>query len=79
MASFNLTRFNTPVTVADLRVRPGDLLFADGDGCVRLPVEHAADILRLAGEVRAKEAAMFDLYRAPDLTVAKLRAQRGAG
>ncbi len=76
---FNLTGFNTPVTVAGLRVQPGDLLFADGDGCVRLPLEHAADILRLAGEVRAKEAATFAMYRAPDLTVAKLRAQRGAG
>jgi regulator of RNase E activity RraA len=75
---FNLTRFNTPVTVGGLRVWPGDLIFADADGCVRLPVEHAADILRLAGEVRAKEAAIFAHYRAPDFTVAQLRAQRAA-
>jgi regulator of RNase E activity RraA len=74
---FNLTRFNAPVTVGGMRVRPGDLIFADADGCVRLPVEHAADILRLAGEVRAKEAAIFAQYRAPDFTVAQLRAQRG--
>ena len=29
---FNLTRFNTPVTVGGLRVWPGDLIFADAQG-----------------------------------------------
>ncbi len=73
---FNLTRFNTPVTVGQLRVRPGDLIFADADGCVRLPVAHAAEILRLAAEVRVREAAIFLQYRAPDFTVAQLRQTR---
>jgi regulator of RNase E activity RraA len=73
---FNLTRFNTPVTVGQLRVRPDDLLFADSDGCVRLPAEHAGDILRLAAEVRAREAAIFIHYRAADFTVAQLRQSR---
>lgn len=70
---FNLTRFNTPLTVGRLRIRPGDLLFADGDGCVRIPVEHAADILRLADEVRTYERDIFDFYRSPDFTVKKMR------
>ncbi|MFN8443376.1 MAG: RraA family protein [Caldilineaceae bacterium] len=70
---FNLTRFNTPITVGQLRIRPGDLLFADGDGCVRIPVEHAADVLRLADEVRSYEREIFDFYRSPDFTVKKMR------
>lgn len=70
---FNLTRFNTPITVGQLRIRPGDLIFADGDGCVRIPTEHAADILRLADEVRSYEREIFDFYLAPDFTVKKLR------
>lgn len=70
---FNLTRFNQPVTVGQLRIRPGDLLMADGDGCVRIPNEHAEEILRLAGEIRAWEAGIFEFYRSPDFTVQKMR------
>lgn len=70
---FHMTRFNTPVTVGELRIRPGDLIFADGDGCVRIPNEHAADILCLAGEVRQREAGIFAFYNLPDFTVQKMR------
>jgi len=70
---FHVTRFNTPITVGRLRVRPGDLLFADSDGCVRIPVEHAADVLRLAGEVRRSEAEIFAFYNSPDFSVQKMR------
>jgi regulator of RNase E activity RraA len=73
---FNLTRFNTPITIGQLRIRPGDLILADSDGCVRIPTDHAAEILRLAGEVRAKEAAIFDFYKSPDFTVQKMRERR---
>ena len=70
---FNLTRFNEPVTVGQVRIRPGDLIFADSEGCVRMPAEHAEDILRLAGEVRAHEAEVFGFYDAPDFSMDKLR------
>jgi len=73
---FQATRIGAPLTVNQLRIRPGDLLVADGDGCVRVPVEDAADVLRLAGEVRAKEEAIFAAYAAPDFSVARMRAER---
>jgi regulator of RNase E activity RraA len=73
---FNLTRFNTPVTVGEVRVRPGDLIFADADGCVRIPNKDAAEILELAEGVRSREAGIFMLYRSADFTVAKLRQGR---
>ena len=73
---FNVTRINTPVTVGQLRVRPGDLLFADSDGCVRIPNEHAEEILRLAGEVRAMEAEIFAFYNSAEFSVAAMRARR---
>ena len=38
---FNATRVNAPITVGSVRIRPGDLIFGDGDGCVRIPLEHA--------------------------------------
>ncbi len=59
---FNVTRVNAPVTVGQMRVRPGDLIFADGDGCVRIPLEHAEEVLALAGQVREKEADIFAFY-----------------
>ena len=73
---FNLTRINTPVTVGGVRVRPGDLIFADSDGCVRIPSKDAAEILQLAEGVRTREAGIFALYRSADFTVAKLRQAR---
>jgi len=73
---FNVTRINTPVTVGQLRVRPGDLLFADSDGCVRIPNKHADEILRLAGEVRAMEAEIFAFYNSAEFSVAAMRARR---
>jgi len=72
---FNVTRINTPVTVGQLRVRPGDLLFADSDGCVRIPNEQADEILRLAGEVRTMEAEIFAFYNSPGFSVAAMRAR----
>jgi regulator of RNase E activity RraA len=73
---FNLTRFNTPVTVGEVRIRPGDLIFADADGCVRIPNKDAAEILQLAEGVRTREAGIFTLYRAADFSVARLRQSR---
>ena len=74
---FRFIGFGGPVRVGQLTIHPGDLLMADGDGCVRIPVEQVADVLRLAGEVRAKEQAIFDFCAAPDFSVARMRAQAG--
>jgi regulator of RNase E activity RraA len=76
---FNLTRVDAPVTVGQVRVRPGDLIFGDGDGCVRIPLEHAEEVLTLADEVRTKEAEIFEFYDAPDFSFEKWRASREPG
>jgi 4-hydroxy-4-methyl-2-oxoglutarate aldolase len=73
---FRASRFGIPVTVGQLRIRPGDLLMADGDGCVRIPVDQAADVLRLAREIQARERAIFDFYESPDFSVAQMRARQ---
>ena len=72
---FNMNRFNTPVTVGRLRIHPGDLILADGDGCVRIPTEHIDDILRLADKVRAREAGIFDFYESDTFSLQEMRAQ----
>jgi len=74
---FNVTRVNAPVTVGQMRVRPADLIFADGDGCVRIPSEHAEEVLVLAGQVRKKEADIFAFYDSPDFSFAAWKASLG--
>lgn len=69
---FCVTHINTPVTIGQLRIRPGDLLMGDGDGIVRIPNEHAIDILRLAGEVTADEDKAREFSRSPECTVEEL-------
>ena len=53
---FTLVRMNASVTVAQLRIHPGELLVADMDGCTKIPAGHdPAEILRLAREIHAHE------------------------
>ena len=53
---FNLIRINASVTIAQLRIHPGDLLIADGDGCTKIPQGHdPEEVLRMAGEIRKRE------------------------
>lgn len=73
---FNVTRFNAPVTVGQLRIQSGDLIQTDGDGCVRIPIEHAEDILNLAGKVRDKETQTMEFSRSPNFTVEKMRERK---
>ena len=50
---------------------------ADGDGCVRIPLQHAEEVLALAGQVREKEADIFALYDSPDFSFAAWKASLG--
>lgn len=55
---FTMLRVNIPVTVAELRVLPGELLIADTDGCTRIPRGlDPAEILRLGRGIQEQEAA----------------------
>lgn len=74
--AFHLTRFDTTVTAGQLHVEPGDLLLADGDGCVRIPVADADAVVETALQIRAREADIFAFYRDPEFTVEQMR-QRG--
>ena len=73
---FCTTRVGGPITVGSMRVHSGDLIFADGDGAVRVQEEHAEEVLRLAAEVRAFETEVFAQYDAEDFTFEKWKASR---
>ena len=73
---FNMNRFGAPVTVGRLRIHSGDLILADGDGCVRIPTDHIDDVLRLAEKVRTREAALFDFYESDTFSLQAMRARQ---
>lgn len=49
---------NGPVTIAGVTVYPGDLVLADDSGVCFVPFARAAEVLRLAEEISAKDDAM---------------------
>jgi regulator of RNase E activity RraA len=52
---FNMLEHGIPVTVASLKINPGDILVCDGDGVTRVPVEEAVDVAKICAEIREKE------------------------
>ena len=63
-AKSTLGTINHPICIGGEIVQPGDLIVGDADGVVVVPLEEAPDILRLAEERTAKEAAVMDRLRA---------------
>lgn len=56
---FAAKRTNVELTVGDLVVKPGDILFGDEDGVVSVPVERAAEVLVECATVRQMEGGIF--------------------
>jgi regulator of RNase E activity RraA len=51
-----ITGINEAVSCGGVRVRPGDVVVADGSGVVCVPAEHAARIAELAGRYARDDA-----------------------
>ena len=71
---FFTTRFDAPVTVADLAVSPGDLLAADSDGVVKIPtsIDPSAVLAELEASRRREDALILE-YGKPQATLADIR------
>jgi regulator of RNase E activity RraA len=54
---------NIPVQCGGVMVKPGDIIVAGEDGVVRVPKEHAADVLKRSQEIDARESKMVPLIR----------------
>jgi 4-hydroxy-4-methyl-2-oxoglutarate aldolase len=54
---------NVPVECAGVMVRPGDIIVADEDGVVVVPQERAAEVLKEAQSIDARESGMFPFIR----------------
>lgn len=69
----HMVSYGTAVELFGLCVHPGDLLFGDCHGVIKIPLDVARDVARVAGEIRAKERRIIDVCLGPDFTTAKLK------
>ncbi len=51
--------WNVPVRLGDAPVRPGDVIVADVNGVVVIPIERLAEVVQSAEDIMAKELAMI--------------------
>lgn len=59
-----LEAINVPVCLGHIRVEPADVICADGNGVVVLPLSRAAEVLALAEAIERKEEAILTEARA---------------
>ena len=53
-----------PVRLGDAPVRPGDVIVADVNGVVVIPIERLAEVVQAAEDIMAKELAMIQALEA---------------
>lgn len=65
---FNVRAIARPLVVGQMLIQTGELILADGDGVVKIPLNVAEDTLKMAEEIRTKERSFFDMVASPDFT-----------
>ena len=68
----HIVDFGAPIEIFGLKIRSGDLLFADVHGVVSIPLEIAARIPEAAAAIRDNDRAIIDLCQSPDFSLEKL-------
>jgi regulator of RNase E activity RraA len=69
----HMVSFETDVEVFGLRIRPGDLIYADVHGALLLPEDRVDDVVGLARDQVEKERRVFDLCRSSQYSFDRLR------
>jgi regulator of RNase E activity RraA len=70
--TFHVVEFGTPVEVAGLQGRPGNLVHGDQNGLVRIPLEIAKGIPDIAIDRREREKQIIAYSRSAEFSVAGL-------
>ena len=71
---FHLRSFRETIIVGQVTINNGDLLLGDMDGVVKIPTDIVEDVLRAAGEIRARERKFFHICDAPDFDYENVKA-----
>ncbi len=69
----HIEEIHVPVHVGGLTVRPGDLLHADANGVVSIPLEVAADVADACEDFVATEKRIMDFLERKDVTPSSYR------
>ena len=69
----HVAQVNRPVTVAGLKIVPGELLHGDRNGVVKIPPHSAERILEIAAEMRRREERILQFCRSKDFSLERLR------
>ncbi|MEP6669758.1 MAG: RraA family protein [Chthoniobacter sp.] len=72
-AYMHVIEVNTPVEVAGLHIRAGDLIHGDRHGIVRIPLAVAAELPVVAARVRDQERVILEFCRSANFSKAGLR------
>ena len=49
---FLMRSVNETITIGDMEVSEGDIIFADTDGVCKVPADRAEEVVAVAGEIR---------------------------
>jgi 4-hydroxy-4-methyl-2-oxoglutarate aldolase len=72
-AYMHMVDFGHEVEIFGLKIRPGDLLLADGHGVISIPLEIAAELPAVAARVHAERQRIVEVCLSPDFSTAKLQ------
>jgi len=73
-AYVHIVEFGTPVEIAGLKIKSGDLLHGDVHGFQTIPFDHAAEIPAIAARIKEKEEPIIELCQSAEFSLDKLRA-----
>ena len=71
-AYVHIIEYGCAVEILGLKVRCGDLLYADCHGVVSIPLQIAAEVAAVAARIRAKERRIIDVCLSPGFSHEKL-------
>jgi regulator of RNase E activity RraA len=69
----HMVDYGADVEILGLRIRCGDLLFADCHGVLSIPLEIAAELPEVAARIRAQERRIVDICNSPDFSTERLK------
>jgi regulator of RNase E activity RraA len=73
-AYVHIVEFGTPVEIAGLKIKSGDLLHGDLHGFQTIPPDHAAEIPAIAARIKKEEEPIIQLCQSAGFSLDKLRA-----
>jgi len=68
----HIVEFGAPIEIFGLPVHQGDLLYADCQGVLSIPIEIAAELPEAAARIRSREQNIVELCRSADFSPDKL-------